>query len=142
MPESVGSSRHVVALVGGRYELVRELAGSAEVQRWEGFDVALDRYVVVELLRQDLLDQPSAVERFGRLTRSSKDAGERLPDGGTAPGTGRMFVVREHPRHATDRHNDPTLALEMPETAERAPHAGLLTRGRAALVGLAVLATV
>jgi len=88
-----------VALIGGRYELVAERGGDQEVVEWEGFDAALERRVRVRLLRQELVDDPQAVERFWTNARAQARAttrtGERVLDGGTDPETGRVYVVRE-----------------------------------------------
>jgi len=100
-----------VALIGGRYELVAERGGDQEVVEWEGFDAALERRVRVRLLRQELVDDPQAVERFWTnarpQARGATRTGDRILDGGTDPETGRVYVVREWsadapaaPRHA------------------------------------------
>src|SRR5579864_2112979 len=99
MSDRSNRSHHVVALMAGRYELVRELDASSDVQRWEAFDTALQRTVLLEFLPHDRGDDTDAVDRFWRSARSSarasKAVGERVLDAGTDAETGRVFVVRE-----------------------------------------------
>src|SRR6266516_4135560 len=101
MSEGMSQSRYGVALIAGRYELVRELSSNGDVLEWEGFDSALERRVVIYLLRQELVEDRAAAGRFWQAARSSARAsavtGERVLDGGTDPETGRLFVIREWP---------------------------------------------
>ena len=87
--------------VGARYQLVRELRTDGETVDWEGFDTALDRAVVVQLLRPDLAHDARAAERFWQTTRAAArqvpTVGAQVLDGGTDPETGQPFVVREQP---------------------------------------------
>jgi SH3-like domain-containing protein len=39
---------HAIALIGGRYELLRERVREGESVRWEAFDTRLDRAVVID----------------------------------------------------------------------------------------------
>jgi hypothetical protein len=95
MPEA-GHTSHGVALIAGRYELIRELRVTDRELRWEAFDTALERRVLLEF-------PPSAEIRDGfwqqarAAARSSTAAGERVLDAGTDPETGRVFLVREWP---------------------------------------------
>ena len=99
MPREAGRARTGVALIATRYELVRELRVDAESVFWEAFDAALDRPVVIQLLRPDLAGDPAATERFRQYTRAvarrPARVGERILDGGTDPESGQLFVVRE-----------------------------------------------
>ena len=101
MPREAGRARAGVALIATRYELVRELRVDAESVFWEAFDAALDRSVVVQLLRPDLAHDPAATERFTQYTRAvarrPARVGERILDGGTDPESGQLFMVREWP---------------------------------------------
>jgi hypothetical protein len=98
MPPSPSPS---VALIAARYEFVRELRVDRETVDWEAFDTALDRPVVVRLLRPELAHDTVAVERFWQEVRAAARrtaaVGDRVLDGGTDPETGRLFVVRELP---------------------------------------------
>jgi hypothetical protein len=102
MPRSTGSS--VVALVAGRYELVRELRAESDTVEWEAFDSALERQVLVQLLRPELAHDTVAIDRFWQQARAAARrtaaVGDRLLDGGTDPETGQLFVVREWPAAA------------------------------------------
>ncbi len=99
MPEPVGYSTHGVALIAGRYELIRELGGTEQTLQWEAFDCELERGVLVEFPRQELADFPKGVERFWQQARASARAstvaGDRVLNAGTDPETGRVFIVRE-----------------------------------------------
>src|SRR5713101_113048 len=101
MPRSTSPSRPSVALVAARYELVRELRVDSETVDWEAFDTALDRRVVVQLLRPELAHDTTATERFWQLARAgarrTATDGDRVLNGGTDPDTGQGFVVREWP---------------------------------------------
>ena len=108
MPRSTSQS---VALVAARYELVRELRVDPETIDWEAFDTALDRRVVVQLLRPELAHNALATERFWQAARAAARrtaaVGERVLDAGTDPETDQRFVVREWPASsasATDTH--------------------------------------
>jgi SH3-like domain-containing protein len=151
MPQRVGSSSGGVALIGGRYELVCELRTVGDVVDWEAFDSALERRVVVQFLRQELVEDPAAVERFWQDARSAARAsaasGERILDGGIDAETGRVFIVREWaPRPAglddATRRLDATRKLHV--AARVAPVSGWWhTHARqVALVGLIVVAGV
>lgn len=105
MSESPGGSSGAVALIGGRYELVREVDVQGDLVSWEGFDPWLDRRVLVQLLRQELIDDHLSTERFWQAARATAHsqamAGERILDAGTDTETSRAFVVREWPERAT-----------------------------------------
>ena len=112
------SSSHSVALIAARYELVRELRLDTETIDWEAFDTALDRRVVVQLLRPELVHDPLAGERFWQAARAAArrtaPAGERVLDAGTDPETEQRFVVREWPVSSP-------LATDAPGQRGRAP---------------------
>src|SRR6266567_3846766 len=95
------STSHSVALIAARYELVRELRRDVETIDWEAFDTALDRRVVIQLLRPELVQDPLAGDRFWQAARDAArrtaTAGERVLDAGTDPETDQRFVVREWP---------------------------------------------
>jgi hypothetical protein len=101
MPRTPSPSSPSVALVGARYELVRELRVDSETVDWEAFDTALDRRVVVQLLRPELVHDTLAIERFWQVARAGARRtamdGDRVLDGGTDSQTGQLFVVREWP---------------------------------------------
>jgi hypothetical protein len=101
MPRSPSPSSPSVALVAARYELVRELRVNSETVDWEAFDTALDRRVVVQLLRPELVHDTAAIERFWQVARAGARRtaldGDRVLDGGTDSQTGQLFVVREWP---------------------------------------------
>jgi hypothetical protein len=90
-----------LALIAARYELVRELRGHRETVDWEAFDTALERAVVVQLLRPELATDAPATERFWQAARAAAretaPVGERVLDGGTDAESGQLFVVREWP---------------------------------------------
>jgi len=64
MSERVGQSNGGVALIAGRYELIRELSTKQDIQECECFDSALQRRVVVRFLRDELVEDHAAVDRF------------------------------------------------------------------------------
>jgi hypothetical protein len=121
MSERAARSSQSVALIAGRYELLRESAGNADTVRWEAFDSALERRVLLDFPRHDLVGDPAAVERFWEQARvsarTSTVAGARVLDAGTDPETGRAFVVREWPQGPTE---DETHALRVPEAVRPA----------------------
>jgi hypothetical protein len=90
-----------VALVAVRYELVRELRVDRQTIDWEAFDTALERQVIVQLLRPELAQDADATEQFWQVARAAAHrtapVGERVLDAGTDPETGRHFIVREWP---------------------------------------------
>jgi hypothetical protein len=147
MSDQFRQSRYSVALIAGRYELVRELSSNGDVLEWEGFDSALERQVVVRFLRQELVHDPAAVARFWQTARSAARArtatGERVLDAGTDPETGRPFVVREWPqaRHAAaDDETEPTVALTVAPRPSSGTPARATGGGRLALLGLVLVA--
>ena len=101
MPGGTGQPSSSVALIAKRYELARELRVGDDTVEWEAFDTALERVVVVQLLRPDLAHDPAAAERFWAharsVARSTPAVGERVLDAGADPETGQAFVVREWP---------------------------------------------
>jgi hypothetical protein len=135
-----------VALIAGRYELVRECGSTADTVRWEAFDSALERRVVLDFPRHDVANDPAAVERFWEQARvsarTSTVAGARVLDAGTDAETGRAFVVREWPQ---DLAENKTVALRMPERLARHPEPRrlisprLMMLGGALALGLAML---
>ena len=145
MPQRVGSSGGGVALIGGRYELVRELRTVGDVVEWEGFDSALERRVVVQFLRQELVDDPAAVERFWQAARSAARAnatsGERILDGGIDAETGRVFIVAEWGLRPADLDQG-TRRLPVATRAERISARFPINARQVALVGLIVVAGV
>src|SRR2546423_1063741 len=104
MPRSTSSSRSSVALVAARYELVRELRVDGDTVDWEAFDTALDRRVVVQLLRPELAHDTPGTEGFGKVARGGAGGratgGVGLLNAGTDPDPGQGFVVREWPAAA------------------------------------------
>ena len=64
MPGGTGQPTSSVALIANRYELVRELRAGGDTVDWEGFDTALERVVVVQLMRPDQAHDSAAAERF------------------------------------------------------------------------------
>ena len=60
-----------VGLIASRYELVREIGSTAEVLRWEAFDSALERRVLLEFPRQDVGADSASRERFWQGARAS-----------------------------------------------------------------------
>ena len=145
MPQRVGSSSGGIALIGGRYELVRELRIVGDVLEWEGFDSALERRVVVQFLRQELVDDPAAVERFWQAARSAARAnaasGERILDGGIDAETGRVFVVGEWALRPADLDHG-TRRLPVATRVARIPGGFHSNPRRVALLGLVVVASV
>jgi hypothetical protein len=141
MSERVARSSHSVALIAGRYELLRESASSADTVRWEAFDSALERRVLLDFPRHDLVGDPAAVERFWEQARTSARtstvAGARVLDAGTDSETGRAFVVREWPQGPTE---DETHALGVPARVRRpAPRRTLISRRLIMIAGLLAL---
>jgi hypothetical protein len=121
MTDQMTPSHPVVALMAGRYELVRELDARSDVRRWEAFDTALQRPVLLEFLPHEAMNDPDVVDRFWQSARTSARTstavGERVLDAGTDPETGRAFVVRER---AQPQRLDSTRALPI-RTPVRAP---------------------
>jgi Bacterial SH3 domain len=99
MPRSTSPSFPSVALVAARYELVRELRVGSQAVDWEAVDTALDRHVVVQLLRPELAHDTAATERFWQEARAAARrttaVGNRVLDAGTDPESRQPFVVRE-----------------------------------------------
>ena len=116
MADPYGRASGAVALIAGRYELIREVGTQADLVLWEGFDTSLERAVLVQLLRRELLGDDASAERFWSSARSAANSpgspGERILDAGTDPETGRAFVVREWPQRATHVDRD-TLATRL-----------------------------
>jgi hypothetical protein len=75
----------MVALVAARYELVRELRVDRDTVEWEAFDSALERQVLVQLLRPELAHEAAATERFWQQARAAArrtaTVGDRVLDG-------------------------------------------------------------
>jgi SH3-like domain-containing protein len=140
MPEPIHHSGNAVALIAGRYELVREVGTHADVLDWEGFDSALQRRVLVQLVRPELAADAGVAERFWQAARSaarsSKQTGKRILDGGTDPQTGRAFVVREWPAQPPTIEGDTVVFQTSPPRSER-----FKTR-RFVLLGLIIFAVV
>jgi hypothetical protein len=107
-----------VALVALRYELVRELRVDSQTIDWEAFDTALERQVVVQLLRPELAQDPTATEQFWQDARAAAHrtatVGNRVLDAGTDPETGRHFVVREWPAAPASAGDGPRLPPREP----------------------------
>jgi Bacterial SH3 domain len=91
-------------LVSGRYQLQRRLADEASSTAWLAYDTALDRRVLIKLLRADLVDgQPDAAaavaESFRRdvraAARATSASAARVLDAGDDQTTGVPFVVFE-----------------------------------------------
>jgi hypothetical protein len=124
-----------VALIAGRYELVRSRSSLEEVQEWEGFDSALERRVLVLFLRQDLAQDEAALERFWASARArargGAATGERVLDAGTDAETGCAFLIREWPQE--DSRDAPTQVLAVlgssvsPKLSRRRTWIGLST---------------
>jgi hypothetical protein len=135
MAEHGHRTRQSVALIAGRYELVRELGRSGDVLHWEAFDSALHRRVLLEFLPQELVDDPAAVERFWQSARSSARAstatGERVLDAGTDVETGRIFVVREWSESMGE-----TVPIAVPRHNETRKSTPAFDARRALLIGL------
>lgn len=122
MPDGSRQPRTSVALIAARYELVRELRVGADSLEWEAFDTALERPVVLQLLRPELANDAEAAARFWTLARSNARAtravGDRVLDAGTDPESGQAFVVRER---LTDA---PAVTWQpMPRPRKRTPRA-------------------
>ena len=137
MPEPSSRTRDVVALIAGRYELLRERGRFEGAQEWEGFDSALQRPVLVRLLRQDAAVDSTVLERFWEAARASARTraatGERVLDAGTDSETGCAFLICEWPQNAS--HNASTLQLTIP----RRSAAPKTRRPRATWLGLPVV---
>jgi hypothetical protein len=112
------STSHSVALIAARYELVRELRADSETVHWEAFDTALDRRVILQLPRPELVSDALANERFWQAARTAARrtarVGERVLDAGSDPETDQHFVVREWPV-------SPPVASEERRSVPRAP---------------------
>jgi hypothetical protein len=119
-----GQPRSSVALIATRYELMRELRVGTDTVDWEAFDSALERPVVIQLLRPDLAEDGRVAERFWAQARSMAKAtpavGERVLDAGADRESGQAFVVREWPaaplsnaRSARPRPRAPSLLTEL-----------------------------
>ena len=111
MPRQAGQPRFAVALIATRYELIRELRTDGETVSWEAFDSALDRPVLLQLIRPELASNPEARLRFEQYRRAGargpSHAGERILDGGVDPESGQLFVVREWPAPASSAERIP-----------------------------------
>jgi hypothetical protein len=87
--------------LSGRYELRRRLGTDTQATRWEGFDLGLERAVLIRVLRPDLARQPDEVQRFwaeaGAAARGAVAAGRRVLDAGYADEDQLPFVVLELP---------------------------------------------
>jgi hypothetical protein len=144
MAERLSALSSGLALIAGRYELVRELGTQGDTLVWEGFDSALERRVLVQLLRQELIEDCRAAERFWQAARSAARAstvtGDRILDGGTDPETGRAFVVREWPQRPSAM--DDTVAMQVPARLERHSGPFHFKAGLIVLLGLIVVAGV
>jgi hypothetical protein len=84
-----------------RYELRQRIGADTQATVWEGFDVGLERTVLVRLLRPELASQPDEVQRFwaeaGAAARGAAVAGQRVLDAGYSEADGLPFVVLERP---------------------------------------------
>jgi hypothetical protein len=139
------------ALIGSRYELVRELRVDPETVDWEGFDTKLDRPVIVRLLRPELSDDADAGERFWRATRADAQQkgnapGQRVLDGGTDAETGRPFVICAPQAEAASLAGPPPTvapartAVSAPASASRLALSRRWVFAGAVVVGVLVLA--
>jgi hypothetical protein len=103
-----------LTLVSDRYQLQRKLEDDGSATAWEAFDRALERRVLVKVLRADRVAASETVERFRRdvreAARATSPSGARVLDAGDDPATGAPFVVFEW----TDRDLEPVAAE--PET--------------------------
>src|SRR5260370_38699195 len=99
MSRRTSPSNSSAAVVAERYALVRELGVDGDTIQWEAFDRALDRAVLIQLLRPELAHDSASTDRFRALARAaaggSAACGERWLDAGTDPANGVLFVVRE-----------------------------------------------
>lgn len=104
MPREARQARSAVALIATRYELIRELHSDGDSLYWEAFDSALDRPVLLQLLRPELAHDPAATTRFEAYRRAAARgparAGDRILDGGADPESRQLFIVREWPARA------------------------------------------
>jgi SH3-like domain-containing protein len=143
MRDLAGLSTGGVALIGGRYELVRELGTHGDVIDWEAVDSTLQRRVLLGLLRPQLVDDHAAAERFWQATRSAARfklaAGERVLDGGTDSESGRLFVVREW-RTDSSALDGNTVALPVSRRVDRLAGSFHLQTGLITLIGLILVA--
>jgi hypothetical protein len=93
-----------VALLGGRYHLLRPLGDEGETTAWEAHDTALQRLVVIKRLRPELAGDHGAAGRFRqqvrRAARGTSSDGPRVLDAGEDPASASLFVVLE--RQAAD----------------------------------------
>jgi hypothetical protein len=93
-------------VLADRYRLIGPRSSDTETETWEAHDLALDRRVLVDVLRLSSADESAATARFWRSARAaaqeSPAAGPRVLDGGTDLATGRAFVVREWVDHRAD----------------------------------------
>jgi len=94
------------AFVSGRYQLQRKLDDADNATTWEANDTALERRVLVKLLRADLTGDPAAVEGFRRAARAAAQAasafGSRVLDAGDDQTTDVPFVVFEWREESPD----------------------------------------
>jgi eukaryotic-like serine/threonine-protein kinase len=58
-------------VLGGRYQLVREIARGGMATVWEAHDTVLERPVAVKLLHPQFADEPEFLERFRREARAA-----------------------------------------------------------------------
>jgi hypothetical protein len=86
-------------LIADRYRLLGEVSRSEDATYWQAEDTLLDRDVMLELLRPELADDPTAVARFRESMRVTAHGGAsahgRLLDGGTDPDQRVPFAVFE-----------------------------------------------
>lgn len=90
------------ARLAGRYELAGFVAQDGEAEVWEAHDAALDRRVLVKILRPALVTDSAAVERFTTAARAAaREAGppgQRVLDAGRDEELAMPFVVLEQPQ--------------------------------------------
>jgi hypothetical protein len=104
-------------LIAERYRLVREVSRDSEATYWLAADTLLERDVMLELLRPELVNDPAAVQRFRdslRVTaRGGRNEHGRLLDGGTDS--------EQHPPFAAfEWHDAPPAASPPPPPQRRA----------------------
>src|SRR5215469_1587207 len=58
-------------VLGGRYQLVREIARGGMATVWQARDSLLDRYVAVKVLHPHFADDREFLERFSREARAA-----------------------------------------------------------------------
>src|SRR6266540_1038234 len=89
------------ARLAGRYELARFVAQDGDAELWEAHDSALDRRVLVKVLRPALVSDGAAVERFTSAARAAaREAGrpgQRVLDAGRDAELAMPFLVLEQP---------------------------------------------